>query len=318
MDFLRLLFASLVLLSHSFELIDGSGNHEPLKRIFGTHSFGGLAVAGFFVLSGYLISQSWERSQGPLDFLRKRVLRIYPGFVVAALITAFVFGPMGMNREDYFSQFEPWAFARGVLLLEVPRLPPTLIGNGAMWTIQSEFACYLLVGLLGLLGLARQRWAAPALLVALCAYLLPKPGLFAPAVFLGYFLAGVIAFQFRSKIRYCRWGVCVAALLWVASMWHPKTAWLGLCSAWAYLVFAAGFATVPCLQGWARRADLSYGTYLYGWPIQMSLIVFVSGIQPLELFCLSLPLALLCGWLSFKGIEQPFMRLRGPSGPGRG
>lgn len=267
-------------------------------------------MAGFFVLSGYLISQSWARGRGLVDFMRKRVLRIYPGFVVAALATAFIFGPLGMDKSAYYSEFNPWAFGRSIVLLEVPVLPPTRIGNGALWTIQPEFACYILVALLGILGLARRRWIAPSLLFALCLYLLPKSGLFAPATFLGYFLAGMIGYQYRDRINYNVMGVGVAFVAWVVSMFHPKTAWLGLCTAWPYLVLAASFAPTPRLRGWARRADLSYGTYLYGWPIQMTLIVFFPGISPWELFPLSLLLALGCGALSFKFVEEPFLRLR--------
>src|SRR4051794_34755403 len=79
-NFLRLLFASLVILTHSVELVDGSPRREPLQQLRLPWTVSHLAVDGFFLLSGYLIAQSWIREPHLLRFLWKRVLRIYPGF----------------------------------------------------------------------------------------------------------------------------------------------------------------------------------------------------------------------------------------------
>src|SRR5690349_23752155 len=81
-NLLRLLFAALVVFSHSFELIDRSRMHEPLNRLFHTYSCGDLAVDGFFMLSGFLILASWRRDPNVPRYLARRVLRVYPLFIV--------------------------------------------------------------------------------------------------------------------------------------------------------------------------------------------------------------------------------------------
>lgn len=55
-DLLRLLFAGLETVLHSFELI---ALPDPVEARLGTTSLGQLAVDGFFLISGYIITQSW-------------------------------------------------------------------------------------------------------------------------------------------------------------------------------------------------------------------------------------------------------------------
>ena len=83
---LRLLFATLVIVSHAPELIDGNRSRELLTQLFGTMSFGEVAVDGFFLLSGYLITQSYLRNPSPRAYLGKRLARIIPGYLVAFLL----------------------------------------------------------------------------------------------------------------------------------------------------------------------------------------------------------------------------------------
>src|SRR5436190_947427 len=82
-DFLRFVAASLVLYSHCFALT-GMGGHEPLTRLtHGDYVFAGLAVRVFFVISGYLVMQSWLRRPRLVAFTGARCLRIFPGLAVA-------------------------------------------------------------------------------------------------------------------------------------------------------------------------------------------------------------------------------------------
>jgi peptidoglycan/LPS O-acetylase OafA/YrhL len=158
-NFIRLVLAIFVLLSHAPELIDGDRHRELLTTIFHTISFGELAVNGFFLLSGYLILQSWQRQPRFGNFLKKRILRIYPGFIVASLVSIFVVTPLGIQQIDFFRRIDLFAHLQDILSLTPPSAPPNIFQgdpypkvNSSMWTIVHEFRCYLLVAILGVIG----------------------------------------------------------------------------------------------------------------------------------------------------------------------
>lgn len=127
-NLVRLLLALLVLLSHAPELIDGNRSRELLTCLFGSLSFGELAVDGFFLLSGYLIMQSWDAQPQPWPFFKKRALRIYPGFVVATLVCAFVVGPLAADPDTYFGELNVPALLANMALLQKPAVPAVFAG----------------------------------------------------------------------------------------------------------------------------------------------------------------------------------------------
>ena len=162
---LRLLFAYLVILSHSPEILDGNPSREILVRIFGTMTFGGLAVHSFFIISGYLVTKSFINSKSSIDYLLKRVIRIYPGYVVAFLLCVFLIGPaVGGKFEGHLAP--PFLkLAKDLLFLQPPNMPGVFEGsyypalNGSMWTLFFEFCCYLVVMVLGVSGLLLRKRA---------------------------------------------------------------------------------------------------------------------------------------------------------------
>jgi peptidoglycan/LPS O-acetylase OafA/YrhL len=150
-----------VLIAHSYEIVDGDRSREPLTRLFQTISFGELAVDGFFLLSGLLIVGSYLQRPDALRFLKNRILRIYPGFIACALISALIVGAIG-GSPNYFGRFDSSAFLLGIPKLEINGTPPVFASlfhktvNASVWTLKYEFQCYLLVILCGLTGILRR------------------------------------------------------------------------------------------------------------------------------------------------------------------
>lgn len=335
---MRLCLAALVLFSHSFPLT--GRQDEWFATMTGHTTGGGIAVAGFFVISGFLVTGSlgerdWRR------YANHRVLRLVSAMAVMSFLCAFLLGPFvtNLSLSEYFARGGTWKFLENALLWPVRlTLPgvfldhPITAMNGSVWTIPLEATMYVVLPALVLLGLTSKRvaWCLP--LVMLAAALLLEDGLLPVdpdrqflwslnakwLIHYGfYFAAGVFLHVYRHDLP--RTPLLAVLLLATAIAW-PESAlgrisWrLGL----AYAVFCVAFAGMVGWT-WLRRNDLSYGVYLYAFPVQQCWIEWlgVAELTEISLFVLSLPVTLLLAWGSWHWVERPAMRWgrRGESTP---
>src|SRR3954447_2812800 len=111
--FLRMVLAFLVIVSHCFVL--GGFGADPISRITdGGNSLGEIAVAVFFILSGFLITRSGLGSRSAGRFLWHRFVRIFPGYWVCLLVSAFLFSPLfELIKHGAFSADASLAYLRG-------------------------------------------------------------------------------------------------------------------------------------------------------------------------------------------------------------
>ncbi|APW38432.1 hypothetical protein RD110_15525 [Rhodoferax koreense] len=326
-----MVFATAVLLSHSFPLTMGSNAGEPLFALFGTLTLGEVAVDCFFILSGFLISRSWLSEPRVLPYLKKRILRIIPGFVVAFLFSVFIAGWIGStNGVSYLSQLNMLSLASNVLNLTQPNAPPTFEGsffpdvNGSLWSIRYEFVCYLLVLLLGLMSIINRSFIMVSLwILSLAAFLIFRVG-YADASAVGairggdrvmllrllpMFLSGaVIGLLDLHRNASWKW-LALAACLLIAGLTYRYTAEIALASAGAYLVLGVGFKSGKP-KFIENLPDISYGVYLYAWPIQKLVVHFGFANGPWKLFFISLVLSVSAGVLSWHLIEKPALSLK--------
>lgn len=326
--FLRLLFALLVILAHSPEMIDGNRDREILTRLTGSLSFGELAVDGFFLISGYLITQSFERSSSVLEYVAKRVLRIYPGFIVAFLVLLLIVVPLGGGHIDPSGSFLAKA-AYNAAILSPLQIDGVFAGlpypflDAPMWTIPYEFRCYLLVVVFAALGLNRHRavyaGVAAALLAVAAVGVHYEIGPVARVTgqlqelcrLLSVFMVGASFYLYRDVVRY-DWRIAAGAAVFLAVLLRvpalTETAWAVL---GGYLVFWFAFnVRSGWMQNVGRNVDVSYGTYLYAWPIASLIILHDRSISPWTLFAVTSVLAMLAGYVSWHLVEQPFLRLK--------
>src|SRR3954468_15178483 len=112
---IRLGLALAVVVSHAFSVTTGAVNDEPLAVALG-FTLGEHAVNGFFAISGFLVTMSFDR-RGWRDFVIARTLRIAPGLIVATLVVALVIGG-AMSRlplGEYLASSGVWRFVTATL-----------------------------------------------------------------------------------------------------------------------------------------------------------------------------------------------------------
>lgn len=342
-DFLRFALAALVIFSHSFALLSGSDATEPLHRLTrGQIASGELAVNGFFILSGFLVTHSWVKVPLLLPFFKKRISRIYPGFAVLTILSTLFLIPVAC--EIPVRSLPPGLLGRqalSMLTLRAYEPPGAFPGNavhalnGSLWSIPIEAWCYVGVVVLGLLGLIRGRKGVAVLLAGALALSLVfliwnlNPGLkFVGAIFgwprlwvrmLPYFLSGMVFYLYRDRIRYTPRGALIAFVALIAAIFVPHGWAIAGPLAGAYVLFWLGFSPSIRLHEWAKRGDFSYGMYLYAFPLQQLIIHWVRPSHPLLLFALSLPASVAMGALSWHGVEKWFLkRLRKSPAPAPG
>ncbi len=289
---LRLFLAASVLVFHVYPL--GGFGTDPVQILTGGQLRGGgtLAVLGFFGLSGYLLVQSRRRTS-PVAFAWRRALRILPGYWGAIAATALVVGPWYVTAA--------WLPGPGVADLTFGDPPETI--NYSLWTLFPEILCYVVLALIPVRFMVI---AIPTLLAALTligASLLPTGT--AGEVY-GFFLAfwtgatiAIAGIRPSGRVSIALIGVLVAATL--LDRFN-----LAMGFVFAYVALWAGFA-IPLR--WER--DLSYGTYIYAFPITRALAALgATSVGHLPFTVLALAATLSAAAVSWVVVERPALGLK--------
>lgn len=322
---LRLVMAVAVVISHAFSVTDGRVEQEPWYATTG-FTLGEHAVNGFFAISGFLVTMSFLR-RGWRDYVLARLLRIAPGLIAATLVVALLIGGSmtSLDRSAYFSDPRLWRFIVATLtsFKSAAALPGVFEANplqfpmGTVWTLKYETLCYLGVLVAGVAGLlAKPRLALAALTALSLAVILrevltpegPKgteTALRLPLLF----LAGGVVYLYRERVTLSLPLLALALLALVPLSFTPLyKAALYLVTAWGVLVVA--LAPLLTRRSLEPPADLSYGVYLYGWPVQQALHALFPSLGAVALLWPSLAATVVIATLSWFLVEKPALDLK--------
>jgi peptidoglycan/LPS O-acetylase OafA/YrhL len=321
---LRIVAALMVIYGHSFPLTRDTGTTDIFLRHHWPMYSGDIAVAMFFVISGFMVSGSDLARHDLLDFAKARLLRIVPAFALVLVLCAVVVGPVmtTLAPGDYFRDPAVPAYVFKNLHFSSDmawQLPGVFQGNvrdainGSIWTLPAEMRMYLLTAALGAFGLLAHRWLGTAALLALVwlgaahrEYIPLHQDWFRLA---GFFALGILVQLHKDRLHVRHGAMLMLALVVYLSMRASSMPWLfalGL----AYFCFWFAYRTPT--WGWLERwGDPSYGVYLWGWPVQQVLVAKMPGMSPWHNFLIAAVIALCLGYLSWWCLERPVLKLKG-------
>lgn len=328
-DQIRLGLALSVVLGHCWHISGGPESRVPLQDFtrLGFHEY---AVNLFFFISGLLVTHSAFRRQSDLfGFVVARGLRIFPALIVCALTVPALLVLAGAWVDATPQQTLNYT-ARLISLVFVEFNNPNVFVdlpfahalNGSVWSLRHEVGAYVLLALFVASGaFFKSRWVLSAYVIvvgsiAVAGHIYAQtatggvPFIMAESRFvIVSFLLGVLTHRLAAWLP-IRWAIAV--LLWVAigvgqAFASDLVAIYGLIVALSYSVLCIAY-----LGGRSKGlpVDLSYGIYIYGWPIQqltvfVCLTYFSSIPEPLTLFLIVLPALLVVALASWVLIERP-------------
>jgi peptidoglycan/LPS O-acetylase OafA/YrhL len=335
---IRFIAASLVLYGHCYPLT-GRGNYDYLttasQGVFPTSHMG---VCIFFIVSGYLVSQSLQNSRNIYNFIWKRVVRIFPALIVVLLLCISVIGVIctTLSYKTYWESPETYRFLKLIKLYPYVQnsLPgvfeknPEKAVNGSLWTLPYEVTMYAFLVILQLINFFKKRNLV--LILFLLSFPISVYYIFntsslklIPFIHLSFvdtlefgifFMAGTLMFLFKDKIQFRVAYFIIVTFLWfglgflhiTSSMMIKIISFIALPYIVLYLANLKGR-----LNNFSKFGDFSYGIYIYAYPIQQMIVNFhTTNITILKLFLLSSLIVLPLSIISWYLVEERALRYK--------
>jgi peptidoglycan/LPS O-acetylase OafA/YrhL len=332
LDFLRLVLSGVVIYFHTAMASIG---YKETPNIYGSANYGMLAVFCFFLISGMLITRSWVYTDNIYAFLKKRFLRIYPAYWLCLVVISVFFIPVwyfqklspNINYYDMFKDSFRYLIKNIGGEVMYVRTESVNVGevNASLWSIIMELRAYVIVVILGSLGILRRKWVIALIaLVSLVFYgYTIGYGPFANFVaqFSGtnlfvvpfiFFLVGVFVFVFD---KYIPWnfplfvicGVTLYIQLQTNTLFYGAPLFLSYC----FLYISQNLVFKNFINRFGKNyGDYSFGMYLYGWPCQTLLLNYdvYKNYGYLAFFGGTLVLSFAFSFVSWHLVEKKFLK----------
>jgi peptidoglycan/LPS O-acetylase OafA/YrhL len=329
-DLVRLIAACAVVYCHAY-VIQTTNAIDGVTTALGFDGAGSLGVYAFFLMSGILVSASFDRQRSVPRFIALRLARLLPALIGASLVAIFIVGPIftTLTLHDYFRSGATWRNLDYFSTLVMKRgwvLPGVFDHNrfihdicAPLWTLSIEVRCYLLVLVIGVFGLLTTRWRSVAAVLiagAVFSFRLHWPDLhvglrdfsekaggysFFPEPF---FFLGMLLYGWREQVRIN--GYVALALMAVFFAFRDTAS----AQALFYVAFVYGvlwIGATPMLRRWVPRHDYSYAIYLYGFMVQQCVAAVAPHLAPMLSIVVAAPFILALAAFSSRFIERPAM-----------
>lgn len=293
-----------------------------------------LVVQGFFIFSGFLTLMSHDgRPLRLRPYLRKRALRLVPPYATAIVLCALAGAAFTtLSPKDYATSTDVCKYVLSNLCF-LNFLKPSLPGvftanphtdavNGSLWTMKVEVIFYLFVPLL--LYFFRKWGKGRVLLVLLLVSLLWNETFTLLYIHTGkalfsvlrhqwggqllYFVIGMALYVYFNRLqRYEKLVLPLSTACFVVGFFFHQLAYVQSMAYGTLLIVAA--YRLPALQRVNRLPNLTYGLYLYHFPVVQSLLsINVLQEHPYSGFLLTLLVTTALAAASYYGIERLIQR----------
>jgi peptidoglycan/LPS O-acetylase OafA/YrhL len=327
-DFLRLFAAFLVIYGHAYPLLAVPGPG------FAVNAVQTIGVKIFFSISGYLVAISWYHDPNAWRFFLRRVARIFPGLIAVVLFSGFIAGPFltEISLGEYFSNARLRQYMMNILLYVSYDLPGVftkniypIAFNGSLWTLPAEITMYVVFPFIAYAGSLLYR---PKITLLLSAIVFCSASLYLQQAVPGgrVVFYGSNVFEFLDVCPYFLVGACFAvydskkflniyvSFILIMSLAVFETSapikefMLLLALPYASISFGNG---TSILSSVSRIGDLSYGLYLYGFPVQQTVSHFMgSRGGPWANCAISTVFAAILAFASWHLIEKNALKLK--------
>lgn len=289
-DFIRLFAATLVIVGHAYAIL-GRTLETP---VFLGSSVSTYAVKIFFVISGYLIVQSWVYNPKPVNFIIKRALRIFPALIVVVMLSALIMGPLvtSLTIEDYFAHPLLKLYFFNTILFIVYQLPgvfennifPNAV-NGSLWSLPVEVFQYILVLIIGVISLSTSKnFKLLWILLTIFIFTIKLKFIFFPNVEITgiiiygtlvssvlevspYFMMGGVFYVLKDKIPLrIIFAITILFIAQYLASYNISDEFISIFVT-TYAVLAFAKVSTPFIRDIGKYGDVSYGVYLYGFPV---------------------------------------------------
>ncbi|MGN7863825.1 acyltransferase family protein [Chryseobacterium sp. 22458] len=329
-DFLRFIFASFVIISHSYGL-SGAAEGDVLSRLTnGQMGFSYVGVHGFFIISGYLILNSLMRCKDLTDYYWKRLLRLYPALIVVLILTVLLAPFVYESTVPYWKNTSVYTYIPQNLTLFFRQKgidgvfennPYKSSINGSLWTICYEFSMYVMVSLLFFI----RTKSFVKIIVALLFVSSYTLSVFNPDFLYGLFVrVGLGSGSFYNLMCFFTAGmlltylktdnkkmvntlITLAFIVLVASLYLQVFRYTCYLTLPVLVILIGSKSTLYINKLGDVIGDISYGIYIYSFPIQQALMYFFK-LDSIPLMIFSTILSFIMGYISWHLIEKKALK----------
>ena len=208
------------------------------------------------------------------------------------ILTAFVLGPMlsTLSPAEYFTNPQTYKYLLNGALIMVHQLPGVFtnnpsgdVVNAALWTLPAEFVCYILCFIsYKLTKFDKKKFlllSVPVYVLAAVYYVKFSPLQLSAVRAVLLFYLGVLIWVFRDQVTISPVLGLASIILWFVMVFHGIDN-LAMLTVFPVACFCLAYGMGNHFSTFGTKYELSYGIYLWAYPIQQALVQFFPAWHP--------------------------------------